>query len=314
MTESLESVTFVLVIGASSLDVKGRALKPLVPGTSNQGLIRSSLGGVGRNIAENLARLGVPTVLLSVVGGDGAGRRLLAQTTDSGVDTRHVLVDPEGRTGSYLVIFDRHGNVHVSIDDMAILKQITPRYVNDRRRLFRDAAMVIIDANLSRTTLRTVFRLAQRYGVWVCADPTSANLALRLRPYLSQLHMVTPNVAEAEALLGEGSIESREDAIAAAKRLVTRGVNIAVISLAEMGVCYATSNESGHVPALEIEIADLTGAGDALSAAIVFGLLEDMPIGEAIRLGVSAAALTLQSRETVCQDLSLEKLYDQLVV
>jgi len=314
MAESPESATSVLVIGASSLDVKGRALRPLVPGTSNQGLIRSSLGGAGRNIAENLARLGVSTVLLSVVGGDGAGRRLLAQTTDSGVDTRHVLVDPEGRTGSYLVIFDQHGSVHVSIDDMAILKQITPRYVNDRRRLFRDAAMIIIDANLARATLTTVFRLAHRYGVAVCADPTSANLALRLRPYLNRLHMVTPNVAEAEALLGEGPISGREDAIAAAKRLVTRGVDIAVITLAEMGVCYATSNESGHVPALEIEIADLTGAGDALSGAIVFGLLEDMPIGEAIRLGVSAAALTLQSRETVCQDLSLEKLYDQLVV
>jgi pseudouridine kinase len=59
---------------------------------------------------------------------------------------------------------------------------------------------------------------------------------------------------------------------------------------------------------------DSTGAGDALSAATIFGLLEHMPVHEAIRLGVSAAALTLQTRETVCQELSLEKLYDQLVI
>jgi pseudouridine kinase len=314
MTELPELTDPVLVIGASSLDVKGHARGSLEIGTSNHGRIRSSLGGVARNIAENLSCLGVPTILLSVVGEDGTGRRLLKQTADSGVDVSHVLIDPGGRTGSYLAVLDQQGGVYVSIDDVAIVNQITPRHINDRRRLFRDAAMVIIDANLSPQTLKTVFRLAQKYRVPVCADPTSKHLAPRLTSYLDKLYMVTPNTGEAEALLGRGPINDRTEAIAAAKQLVARGVEIAVITLAEMGVCYATSNESGHLPALAIEIIDLTGAGDALSAAIVFGLLEEMPVDEAIRLGVSAAALTLQSRETVCRDLSLERLYDQLIV
>lgn len=315
ITQSSELTTGpVLVIGASSLDVKGYSQGSLEKGTSNRGRIRSSLGGVARNIAENLACLGVPTILISAVGDDGSGKRLLAQTTDSGVDTSHVLIDPEGRTGSYMAILDRQGGLYVSIDDMVILSQITPRLVNDRRRLFRDARMVIIDANLPPRTLGTVFRLARKYRVPVCADPTSKQLAPRLKLYLDQLRMVTPNTAEAEALLGQGPIIGRNEAITAAKQLVARGVEIAVITLAEMGVCYATSNESGHVPALDIEVVDLTGAGDALSAAIVFGLLEEMPVDEAIRLGVSAAALTLQSPETVCRDLSLERLYDQLIV
>lgn len=312
--ESLEPTTSVLVIGASGLDVKGRALSPLVLGTSNRGVIRNSLGGVGRNIAENLARLGVPTILLSAVGADKAGKRILDQVADSGIDPRHILVDAAGRTGSYVAVLDHQGGVSVSIDDMAILDRITPRYVNDRRRLFRDAAIVVVDANLSPATLKTVFRLARQYQVPVCADPTSKSLAPRLRLYLNQLHMVTPNQAEAAALIERDSVGGRDEAIAAAKQLVARGVEIAVVTLAEMGVCYATSNESGHVPALDIEIVDLTGAGDALSAAVILGLLEEMPMDEAIRLGVSAAALTLQSRETVCHDLSLEKLYDQLVV
>jgi pseudouridine kinase len=304
----------VLVIGASSLDIKGRAVEPLVAGTSNKGLVRSCRGGVGRNIAENLARLGVPTSLLSAVGADGAGQRLITETTESGVDTCHVLLDHEGRTGSYVAVLDHRGGLNVSIDDLAILDQITPRYINDRRRLFRDAALVVVDANLSPATLKTIFRLARNYQVRVCADPTSRNLAPRLRPYLQQLHMVTPNQAEAAVLLERGPINGRDEAIAGAKQLVARGVEIAVITLAEMGVCYATSNESGYVPALEIDIVDFTGAGDALSAATIFGLLEEMPIDEAIRLGVSAAALTLQSRETVCHDLSLEELYDQLIL
>lgn len=313
MTESPESTGKVLVIGASSLDVKGRALGPLDPGTSNHGLIRSSSGGVGRNIAENLVRLGVPTTLLSAVGGGGAGKRLLSRSAESGIDTHHVLIDPDGRTGSYMAVLDQNGGVYVSVDDMTIVKRITPRYVNDRRRLFRDAEMVAIDANLSPATLKTVFRLAERYRVPVCADPTSTNLAPKLRPYLTKLHMITPNTAEATALLGQGPIKDRSEAIAAAKQLVAHGVKIAVITLAEMGVCYATSNESGHVPALNIDVVDLTGAGDALSATVIFGLLEEIPVSEAIRLGVSAAALTLQSRETVCGDLSLERLYDQSI-
>ena len=304
----------VLVIGASSLDVKGRTLNPLVPGTSNQGDIRSSRGGVGRNIAENLARLGVPTILLSAVGSGGAGKRLMDPTAKSGVDISHVLVDPERHTGSYVAILDHRGALEVSIYDMLISHQITPRYLNDRRRLFRDAAMVVIDANLPPATLETIFRLAGKYQVPVCADPTSKNLAHGLRPYLGQLHIVTPNLAEAEALLERGPISGRDEAISAAQQLVAQGVEIAVITLSAMGVCYATSNESGHVPAQSIDVVDLTGAGDALSAATIFGLLEDMSINEAIRLGVSAAALTLQSRETVCQDLSLEKLYSQLVI
>jgi pseudouridine kinase len=313
MMEPFELRDPVLVIGASSVDVKGRTSRPLDLGTSNQGHIRSSLGGVARNIAENLACLGVPTCLLSAVGDDGSGRRLLAQTTESGVDTSYMLVDPEGRTGSYLAVSDHQGSAFVSIDDMAILKSLTPRYINDLRRLFRDARMVVIDANLSPRTLKTVFRLADKYQVPVCADPTSKALAPRLRPFLNQLYMVTPNTAEAEVLLQCGPITGRNEAIAAAKQLVSQGVEIAVVTLAEMGVCYATSNEFGHFPALDIEIVDLTGAGDALSATIIFGLLEEIPVDETIRLGVSAAALTLQSRETVCRDLSLERLYDQLI-
>jgi len=315
MTDSIELTKPVLVIGASSLDVKGRALGPLVAGTSNQGLVHSSLGGVGRNIAENLSRLGVPPVLLSAIGADGTGKRLMAQTADSGVDIRHVLVDATGRTGSYMAILDDRGAPAVSIDDMAILNQLTPRYINDRRRLVRDAALVVIDGNLSPEAIKTVFRLAHKYGVPVCADPTSKNLALRFKPYLDQLYLITPNQVEAETLLDlEAPISGRSTAIAAAKGLVARGVEIAVVALAEMGVCYATSNESGHVPALDIDVVDLTGAGDALTSAVILGLLEGMPMNEAIRLGVSAAALALQSRETVCHDLSLERLYDQLIL
>jgi pseudouridine kinase len=127
--------------------------------------------------------------------------------------------------------------------------------------------------------------------------------------------MVIPNINEA-AVLCERSIETprRRWAIETAKCLVGQGVEIAIISLGEAGVCYATSEISGQIPAIRTEIVDPTGAGDAMAAAVIFALLNDIPIDDAIRLGVSSASLTLRYPGAVLPDLSLEKLYDHLVI
>jgi pseudouridine kinase len=304
----------ILVIGAASIDTKGRAGKPVQAGTSTPGVIRVSVGGVGRNIAENLVRLGERVVLLSAVGTDGSGTRILQQAAECGIDTRHLLIDADHRTAAYLAVRDEAGNPLMSIDDMSINQDLlTAGYVYQRRALFRDARMVVLDASLAPRTLDTVFRLARRYELPVCADPTTATLAPRLCPHLPDMTLVTPNAAEA-AVLCDVEVTDRESALIAAQKLVSMGVQIAIVTLGATGLVYATSDESGHVPAIEVEIVDLTGAGDALTAAIVFGLLNDFPVDEAVRLGTSAAALTLHSRHTVCTDLSLERLYDQLII
>jgi pseudouridine kinase len=248
------------------------------------------------------------------VGGDSSGRRILQQAAECGIDVSHVLVDASQRTAAYLAVLDETGNLVMSIDDMAITRKlITPALIYRHRSLFRDARMIVLDANLSPATLVSIFSLARKHGVPVCADPTTATLAPRLCPHLAELLLVTPNAAEAEALCGR-EVRDRESALLAAQELVGLGVQIAIVTLGATGLVYATSRESGHVPAIECEITDFTGAGDALTAAVVLGLLNDLPVDEAVRLGTSAAALTLQCRETVCPTLSLERLYDQLVI
>lgn len=305
----------VLVVGAAGLDVKGRPSGKAERGTSNAGLIRTSMGGVARNIAENLARLEVETLLLTAVGDDANGELLLGQAQASGIDASESLVSDAHHTGAYMALLNQSGHLDVAIDDMAVLAAITPRFLNDRRRLFRDARMLVLDANLAPETLDTAMRLASQYDLPVCADPTSTKLAGRLCDYLGGLYMVAPNVAEANALCGEVAVsQAREEAIAAAKHLVTLGVKIAIVTLAEFGVVYADSENSGHIPAIQTDVVDSTGAGDALTAGVIFGLLNDIPLDEAVRLGVSAASLTLRSRDTVRSDLSVELLYDQLVI
>lgn len=304
----------VLVIGAASTDIKGHSGQPIRLGTSTPGSIRSSAGGVARNIAENLARLGESVTLVTAVGDDKPGQDILQAARDCGIDVSHALVACSRPSASYLAILDDTGNLVMSIDDMGVVREsLVASHFTRQRSLFQKAHMVVLDANLTPSALRAVFRLARSHALRVCADPTSTVLAPVLRPHLSDLTLTTPNAAEAEALCGV-RVTDRDSALAAAHKLVSLGVQLAIVTLGATGMVYATSHESGHVPAIECEIVDLTGTGDALTAAVVFGLLHDLPVSEAVRLGMSAAALTLQCRETVCPTLSLERLYDQLVI
>lgn len=306
---------YVLVIGMSCLDMQGRSSQAYERGTSVPGVIRTSVGGVARNIAENLIRLGVYTKLLSAVGNDPSGRRILSEAESIGIDMSQVLVIPASGTGKYIALLDDGGEISFAIADTRIVSAIQPDYIMRNRQLIQEATMIVMDANLPPPTMRKIFQLARKYKVPVCADPTSTILAPRFLPYLKDLLLITPNIMEAEVLC-KREIPREDDAAAleAAKCLVAQGVEIAVITMAEKGLCYATNEENGHVPALVTDIADLTGGGDALSAAIVFSLLNDIPVSEAMRLGCSAASLTIACEQTVAPHLTLEVLYDNLSI
>ena len=305
----------VLVIGAAGIDLVGRLNSEIKPGTSNPAEIRTSFGGVARNVAENLSRLGHPANLITVIGDDPDGEKLLAHTKAAGVGTDHVLVTPDHRTGSYLAVIDKAGEMQFALDDMGATDLLRPEYLREHRHLFKEASALFVDANLPAQTLRTALHLARLARLPIYADPTSTTLAARLLPYLNRLHMITPNSKEAAVYCGKtfGNAD-HQAAIQAAKHMVSQGVALPIITMAEFGVCYATSKTSGFIPAIRTEIVDPTGAGDALTATVIFALLNDIPADEAVRLGTSAASLTLRYPGTVVPDLSLEKLYDQLII
>nr|WP_290667455.1 carbohydrate kinase family protein [Ardenticatena sp.] len=303
----------VLVIGASAFDIKTRIHTQPETGSPVPGVIRVQVGGTARNIAENLARLEMSVALFSAVGAHDFGPHLVERTAQAGVDVSQVLVSPEFRTAAYLAVLNNRGEPEWSIDDMGVLYLLSPAYIQERRVWFRNARAVIVDANLPPPTLQVIAELCRRHNIMLCADPTSTILAPRLLPHLRDIWILTPNVAEAEVLCGH-PIHNDDEALAAARELVARGVRMVVVTLGGDGLVYATRRESGRVPALGVDVVDITGVGDAFTAGLVFGLLNDFPVDEAVRLGASAAALTMRSTETVTPDLSLEQLYDHLVV
>ncbi len=305
----------ILVIGATLLDARGKPLAGLEPGTSNPADLLITRGGTARNVAENLARLGADVILISAVGHDLIGDQLLAQTADAGVNVNYVLQEDDFHTGAYLALLEDNGSLSVALDDVSIMQVITSGYLHRNRKLFRDAALVLMDGSLSPDAMATVARLVARYNVPLCADPSSGRLAYKLRPFLPQLRLIVPNVIEAAAILDvEPPGDDPDDNLILARQLVQAGVDVAVLTLANYGISYATSDELGYLPARYGRVVDNTGTGDAVTAAIMFGLLNELPVIEALRLGAAAASLTVQTHDTVVRDLSLDMLYDHLIV
>jgi pseudouridine kinase len=315
MAHSIDSLATpeVVVVGAACLDVKGRPIGDIVAGTSNPGVVQISVGGGARNVAENLARLGLPTALLSVVCQDDFGRTIIRQTERAGVNTDHVLVSCEQHSAAYMALQSAERALLVAVDDTAATAALTPEYIQDHAELLTQARMVVIDANVPIATAEVLLSICDAAGVPVALEPVTYSAALRYRALAGAFYLMTPNGVEAQALSGLPVADPAQGALAA-KQLVAAGVEIAIITLGHAGLVYATPESNGFVPSIEGEIVDPTGAGDALTAALIYALLNDIPVDEAVRLGVSAATLTLGSPDTVRQDLSLESLYAQLVI
>jgi pseudouridine kinase len=303
----------ILVVGATLLDVKGKPSAGLEPGTSNPGRIRRTRGGTARNVAENLGRLGMDVVLISAVGDDDTGRYLLEPTADAGVDLSHIITVEGEHTGGYIAILEQDGMLSVALDDTSVVNHITGQYLYRKRSLFRDAGMIVVDGSLTDNALKTAMGLAAEYNKPVVADPSSTRLVSKLFPYLEQIALLVPNEVEACTIIGEDFYGFDPDAsITVARQVMQKGVEIVVVTLSDFGLVYMTSEESGYLPARYREIVDSTGVGDAISSAIIFGLMNDMPTVECMRLGSAAASLTLQTSETVLPDLSLDLLFDHL--
>ena len=314
-TSTFNSDKPVLVIGSSGMDIIGRLKGDLKPGTSNPAHIRPSFGGVARNVAENLARLGQGVILVTAVGEDATGDRLLGQAKEAGINIDHAVRTNQHLTGAYLGVLNARGILELALDDMRAVNALTPTFIRRHTDLFYEASLLFMDANLPKETIKTIVTLAKKARLKICADPTSLALAPRLQPHLFDIFLMTPNASEAAIYCDLCEvINNRRQALTAAKELVGKGVDIAIITMAEIGLCYATSETSGYIPAVRTEIFDPTGAGDALTAAVMFALLNDIPLDDAVRLGVSAASLTLRYQGAVVPDLTLEKLFDQLVI
>ncbi|GGR54022.1 carbohydrate kinase [Deinococcus seoulensis] len=297
----------VVVVGGANVDVKARTIQAAVPGTSNPGVSAQAPGGVARNVAENLARLGVPASLVSVVGRDALGDWLLRETEAAGVDVRAVLRAPDVTTGTYTAVLDASGELLVAVAAMAAVEALTPAALQERRGVLRGAAWVVADGNLPEGSLSHLLSLAAEAGVPVVFEPVSVPKAARLRAALAAglvPQVVTPNVPELGALLGRDVPDEPEALRGAAAELHAQGVRLVWVRRGAAGSLLSTPEGVTELAALPADVRDVTGAGDAMLAAFLAALASGLPPAEAARHGHAAAAITVESDHAVSPTLT----------
>lgn len=289
----------VLVVGGANVDVIARSSGPFVAGTSNPGTTHSSAGGVGRNIAANLALLGVPTALIAAFGDDTFGRRMEDETRAAGVDLSHSVQLPMP-SGSYLAMLGPDGELVGAVSDMTAAESLAPEHVPEAA--VAAASYLVVDTNLSAPLLEHVCRAAAAHQVPVVVDPVSDPKARRIRPILGEvpLHTITPTRSELAALSGRTGVE---DGVAALQAL---GVERVWVREGADGSTLFVDGRVTRVPAITAQVRDVTGAGDAMCAAYVRALSIGLDDAAAATHGAAAAYLTITSDCTVRPDLSAE--------
>jgi len=302
----------VVVVGGAVLDTKVRTAFAPVLGTSNPGTASATVGGVGRNIAENLARLGRPTVLVAAVGDDPAGDTVLQRTAAAGVECRHVVVSPHP-TGTYAAVLDDRGDLHIAVADMRATDELAVADLAVVPSLLGGADALVVDANLDATVIRWLLSAAQDAGVRTVLEPVSVAKATGAAPVLDgsvRVHTVTPNVDELAALVGHPVADTVDAVRAAADLLHARGVEHVWVRRGTRGSLLSTagtgdaSSRAVLVGAPAVDVADVTGAGDSMTAGYVHALLDGADVVEAARYGQALAALTCASADTVRADLT----------
>ena len=296
----------ILCIGAANLDRKLRAAGPLAMGSSNPASAVESFGGVARNIAENLARMGARVGLITAVGKDSSGSALLAHLDAAGVDTHGAVKLEDAASGTYTAVLDSDGQMVVALADMALYDRITPAFLELRRQQRAGASLIVADLNLNREAIEALQLDAARDGVDLVIVAVSEPKMKRLPESLQGVRLLILNRGELAARLGR-TLDSDDELAAACRALQAQGARDVVVTLGPRGVLFTTPSGVERLDAPPAQVVDVTGAGDAFSAALVLSLQGGgADLALACRRGLELASLTIACRETVCPQLTPE--------
>jgi len=300
----VDEESYICVIGAVNVDISGTPDSTYVPGDSNPGHVRITLGGVGRNIAENLCRLGRRVVMITVLGEDSNAQHVRQGCRDVGIDLSHSLTVPGGRTSTYLCLNDEQGEIVGAVSDMGIYDALTPQYLQTKLDIINRAALVVVDANLTGEALTF---LGSHVTVPVFADPVSSPKSRHLMGVLPIAAGIKPNRPEASLMTGV-DIQTDEDLAKAASVFHDLGVRNVFISLGGRGVFFDNGVDRGILPIFGGDIINTNGCGDAFLAAAADGYLMGLSVRQIALRGLAASSLCARSESAVSPHMCTETI------
>jgi 5-dehydro-2-deoxygluconokinase len=266
----------IVAVGRVSVDLYGLEAGAAF---SSEQTFSKSVGGSPSNVAVAAAKLGNHAVLLTKVGGDPLGRYIVNKLDSWGVDTKYVLTESNGLTPVVLaaldppedpkLIFHRQPNA----PDTTINSESIPKNLIDECGVFWMSGCALANGETAKSSFKwlaqrnrkrhTIIDLDYRPSFW--SSVQEAGVAARAA--IANCSVVVGNRTECEMAIG------LTDPDAIADKLLTDGVELAIVKLGAEGVMLATSAERIRIAPCKIKLVCGLGSGDAFGGALAHGLL-----------------------------------------
>lgn len=303
--------TSIICIGGANTDRKARSNHKVKLYTSNPVKTTEVCGGVARNFAENISRLGYHASLMTAVGDDKEGEWILAETKRQGVDVSQVWVMQLERTGTYTTLLDANGETVVAMADMNIYEKITIPMIEEKWSYVISAQAVFLDANLPKDCMAYIINRCKAERIALYIAPISEAKARRLPENLDGVHLLVVNEEEAE-LLSNQPIHSFDDCQKACETIRQKGVRKIILMRKDHRIYFLSDEESGYLNPYETKGIDVTGTSDAFSACSIYGIMNGESLEDACQLGLAGSALTLQTEASVSTLLNQDKIREMV--
>jgi len=286
----IDEAPYLVVLGGANVDIVGFTDKPLVLKDSNQGTLKISMGGVGRNIAENLVHLGFNTKLISVIGDDTNGKQLKGHSQHIGLDLLDSLFLKNQPTSVHLAIMDEHNDMALGLSAMAIYDQMNLVFIKRKSPVLEKATCIVLDTNIPKTILVEVASKYHHKKLFL--DAVAGSKALRAKDTLPFLYLLKVNLIEAEILSGLKYTKPK-DLNKIADFFINKGVKNLCITLGNDGAYFKNDKTFGKIKPLKGDVVNTNGAGDAFMSGLIYGDLQGFTLKESAHLGIVCAAITV---------------------
>lgn len=295
----LREEDYVNVIGGANMDVVGKSFKKILIKDSNPGTIHFSSGGVGRNIAEDMARLSVPINFITIIGDDFSGELILQELKELSINIDNIL-KVRGRTPHYLAILNEENDMEIAISDMEILKYLDENFLQSKKQIIERAKFNVLDTNLTEKSLEYLFKnIDGKYLV----DGVSTKKVIKIKDYLENIYFLKVNEYEAEILSDKsGSVEN------IGRDLINKGLNSLCITMGNKGSYYFSRDREIYKKAKYVEVKSASGAGDAFMAGFATGLYNDYDVNTSLDMAIAASRIVLESESTSSDNLNIKNL------
>ncbi|AXN41594.1 carbohydrate kinase [Peribacillus butanolivorans] len=304
----LNEIAPIVCIGGANVDKKFYTKYKITNETSNPVRSSRSVGGVARNIAENLGRLGEDVTLISASGLDSEWKEIYDLSSPF-MNLEHVSQNENLTTGSYTAVLDMNGDLSIALADMDVFENITPELLIKNSNILRRAKCIVVDLNCPSETIDFLCFFTSKHNIPLVIIPVSSPKMNRLPKTLNAVSWLIVNKDETETFMNI-KINDEEDWGNSVKEWLDLGVKNVIVTNGSKGVMTGSENgEIHYFPAIETPIVvDVTGAGDSFCSGVIYSWLQKKEIDFIIKAGLVNSHKTIMSKYTVRQELSKKQL------